>query len=458
MKTRFTLSKCSVALLVFFVFAGCAGMRPAATQEPSPSVTALERRMEKSGLDIDLDGNDKVDGAFGGLNTGYITGVVKGSGSAYGAATYLDMVGLWGSGSCTGYLKSDGTCDGGGSGSYADDVDTMLASANNAAIRTNIGIPVAVRTEIGTAWSAAPTGADLIVGYTYWADNDNWDPCSVSGTDNYQTFWNGSSWVCTQDINGNLFIDSIYEDVPIADSDGTGSFKFAFDFSELRSGTLPTDGDFTFAIVDNTTDNTWGFLQTFSGGIAAGNGSTGAGFIRLKEDSDNGTDYSTITGAADAGSYPAFTFGGSQGGEDLTLTASNNTWTFSSSTGVTSVSLGSIGFVTTGTISGGMPSTTDSDGMTISTAEGYGYIHWATGAGTWTLPSAAAGMNLCVYSTTAAAVSVDAATGDQIKPTTNSTGDKITNDSTAGSFVCLVAADATDWHVLGMRGTWTDTN
>jgi hypothetical protein len=67
-------------------------------------------------------------------------------------------------------------------------------------------------------------------------------------------------------------------------------------------------------------------------------------------------------------------------------------------------------------------------------------------------------MNLCVYSTTAAAVVVDAATGDQIKPTTNATGDSITNDSTAGSFVCLVAADATDWHVFGIRGTWTDTN
>jgi hypothetical protein len=96
--------------------------------------------------------------------------------------------------------------------------------------------------------------------------------------------------------------------------------------------------------------------------------------------------------------------------------------------------------------------------MTIATAEGYGYIHWATGAGTWNLPTATAGMNLCIYSTTAAAVVVNPVDGDQINPTTNATGDSITNDSSAGSFVCLVAADTTNWHVLGVRGTWSDTN
>ena len=398
-------------------------------------------------FNIDLTGNDKVDRAFGGWDIEPGAWV-----EAFGAAASLAAA-L--SGTAQDY-DADLTTWGGITPSA--DVQTMVGSANNAAIRTNIGLPVAVRTEIGTAWAAAPTGTDLITGYTYWADNDNWDPCSISGTDDYQTFWNGASWVCTQDINGNLFIDSIYEDVPIADADGTGSFKFSFDFSEARSGTLPTDGDFTFAIVDATTDNTFTTLQTFSGGLAAGNGSTGAGFIRLKEDSDNGTDYSTITGASDAGSYPAFTFGGSQGGEDLTITASSNTWTVSSSTGVTSVSLGSINFVTGGTISGGMPSTTDANGMTIATAEGYGYIHWATGAGTWNLPTATAGMNLCIYSTTAAAVVVNPVDGDQINPTTNATGDSITNDSSAGSFVCLIAQDTTNWHVLGIRGTWSDTN
>jgi hypothetical protein len=62
---------------------------------------------------------------------------------------------------------------------------------------------------------------------------------------------------------------------------------------------------------------------------------TTGGYIRLLEGTNNGTDYSMITGAADAGTYPSFTFSGSQGAEDLVLTASNNLWTFSSTTAAT---------------------------------------------------------------------------------------------------------------------------
>lgn len=62
--------------------------------------------------------------------------------------------------------------------------------------------------------------------------------------------------------------------------------------------------------------------------------STG-GYIRLLEGTNNGTDYSMITGAADAGTYPSFTFSGSQGSEDLTLTASSDKWTIASTTGAT---------------------------------------------------------------------------------------------------------------------------
>jgi hypothetical protein len=59
------------------------------------------------------------------------------------------------------------------------------------------------------------------------------------------------------------------------------------------------------------------------------------GYLRLSEGSDNGTDYSSITGKADAGTYPAFTFGGSQGSEDLTLTAASDKWTIASTSGAT---------------------------------------------------------------------------------------------------------------------------
>ena len=67
-------------------------------------------------------------------------------------------------------------------------------------------------------------------------------------------------------------------------------------------------------------------------------GASTGGALTLKEGTNNGTDSSIITGAADAGTYPSFTFSGSQGAEDLTLAVTAaNTWTVSSSTGVTSI-------------------------------------------------------------------------------------------------------------------------
>lgn len=202
-----------------------------------------------------------------------------------------------------------------------------------------------------------------------------------------------------------------------------------------------------------------GLDATFGNVSTTAAASTG-GYIRLKEGSDNGTDYSSITGAANAGSYPSFTFSGSQGGEDITLTAAENKWTWSTSTGVTEMNFSAINLVTTGTISGAIQSSTDVDGKTLSAAECYGYFHWATGAGTWNLPGAAAGMNFCIYSTTAAAIVINPDDGDTIvlNGTALSAGDSITSASGAGDFICLIAKDANTWYTLGRSGTWTDTN
>jgi hypothetical protein len=81
----------------------------------------------------------------------------------------------------------------------------------------------------------------------------------------------------------------------------------------------------------------------------------------------------------------------------------------------------------------------------------------ATGAITATLQGAAAGANYCFYVAAAQALNIDPATGDQIGSLTNAAGDMISN-STAGSSVCLVAVDATNWLPVGVVGTWTDEN
>jgi hypothetical protein len=87
------------------------------------------------------------------------------------------------------------------------------------------------------------------VGAFYWADNDTWDPASISGTDDYQVLWNGADFVPIQDINGNIFINSISESIPINDADGTGALQHSLAFSDTRTGTYPSDSDFTYVVI-----------------------------------------------------------------------------------------------------------------------------------------------------------------------------------------------------------------
>lgn len=97
--------------------------------------------------------------------------------------------------------------------------------------------------------------------------------------------------------------------------------KFAGALNGTVGATTPAAGAFT--------------TITASTSIAVAAAAATGGYVRLLEGTNNGTDYSSITGAANAGSYPAFTFGGSQGSEDLTLTATNDKWTFASTSGAT---------------------------------------------------------------------------------------------------------------------------
>jgi hypothetical protein len=81
----------------------------------------------------------------------------------------------------------------------------------------------------------------------------------------------------------------------------------------------------------------------------------------------------------------------------------------------------------------------------------------ASGALTMTLPAAQAGYNYCVYVAAGQAVYVDPATGDQIASLTDAAGDRISN-AAAGSSICLVAADTTNWLPLAPVGAWADAN
>jgi len=66
-------------------------------------------------------------GGSRGVAASSLTGVVKASSGTPSAAGYSDVTALWASGSCSGYLKSDGTCDTPSGGSSYDVFDRTVA-------------------------------------------------------------------------------------------------------------------------------------------------------------------------------------------------------------------------------------------------------------------------------------------------------------------------------------------
>lgn len=78
---------------------------------------------------------------------------------------------------------------------------------------------------------------------------------------------------------------------------------------------------------------------------------------------------------------------------------------------------------------------------------------------TFTLPSAAAGLNYCFYNYSGSDVVINPIDGaDTILKLTNAPGDQVTNTTQFDS-VCLVALDTTNWANLETGiGTWVDGN
>lgn len=149
--------------------------------------------------------------------------------------------------------------------------------------------------------------------------------------------------------------------------------------------------------------------------------------------------------------------------EDLTLDldATTNKAKLSSSTGVVHVSTGVIPFTSAKMV---VAKATNYTIGTDDPDEAYGGMFFNTAASTrtFTLPSAVAGMSVCVKNAQGVAQSIllDASAGDYI---VMSTGARTTaaaeyygSTASAANMVCVVAYDATDWHVIQQVGTWTE--
>lgn len=259
-----------------------------------------------------------------------------------------------------------------------------------------------------------------------------------------------------------LTTDSTGDAEVVLPNDSIGPDEMAsgtYNFGTSVQATTLTDG--TLSVSSGAVTG----LASATDGTASWSSSNLSGFGTITASTSVTAPLYDVTGAAGitfgSADLTAFTFSGQS--EDLVVTPSADTWTLSSSTGVTTISAGSLNLATTGTITGGIASNTDADGMTqgeMTTAGIYGVMYFAGGAGTWNLPAVATGASLCVYSTTAAAIVINPDNADRIilDGTALADGDSITSASAAGDFICIMADSAAGWVTLGRSGTWTDTN
>lgn len=149
--------------------------------------------------------------------------------------------------------------------------------------------------------------------------------------------------------------------------------------------------------------------------------------------------------------------------EDLTidLDAAANKAKFNSGSGLTLITTGSIPFTgairTVGKGSDYTIGTDDAD-------EAYGSFFVNTGASTrtFTLPSAVAGMSVCVRNGQGVSqiLRLDANTGDYIVKSTgartSASAEYYGATADAKNQLCVVAYDSTDWYVTSEVGTWSE--
>jgi len=160
-----------------------------------------------------------------------------------------------------------------------------------------------------------------------------------------------------------------------------------------------------------------------------------------------------------AGSDGDITLTGLGDGDDQTLTINldDTVGSVVVTSSEAAISFSALNLVTTGTLSGAMPIATDADAHTITAAEAYGYLLVSTGAGAWDMPAAVPGMSFCLLCTTAAAVTLNPDNADVLvyDGVADTAGHQIAGGAVAGDFICFIAIDATYWHSMGRRGTWT---
>lgn len=298
------------------------------------------------------------------------------------------------------------------------DIDAFMASANDAAARTELGLTALATTTPGAGvatFLATPSSANLAVAVTgetgtgalVFGSSPTIDAPTLTGTTTAATV-NATSANVT-----NL--------LPVADDGAAiGASGTAFSDLFLASG----------AVINFNAGN---FTLTHSAGVLTAN-----------------LDVRVTTAGTNAASV--VTVGGAQTLTNKTLTSPT----------LTTPALGTpSALVLTNATAYPVTVKTTAVNYTIGTTsaqELWGGVIFVTGACTLTIPAVVAGQSFTVITEGAVAVSVDPDAADLIvlDGTALADGDKITNLSTAGDMAVFVARDATGWSA--QTNGWTDTN
>jgi hypothetical protein len=149
--------------------------------------------------------------------------------------------------------------------------------------------------------------------------------------------------------------------------------------------------------------------------------------------------------------------------ENLQITdGGTNLITIGTGSGVTEINT-TLQFATTGDIMGGINISSKSGAYTVGTDdahESYGTLFVATGAADLTLPSAVAGMSICLMQGqgNTSALTIQPNTGDYlvVDGARETAATDYASSGAAEDKICAVAVSADDWIVTSTSGTWSE--
>lgn len=370
---------------------------------------------------------------------------VSGAGDNLGSATYPTVVALWASGSCSGYMKSDGTCDT-PSGSATYPSTAGLANWNGSAWGTSQSLG----TGIG-AWLTTPSGANLASALTSAL------PASKGGT-GLTALGTGVATAMGNAVNG------------------TGGFATYDSIPAITWGTGLTDTSNTISVTNPVTAEAW----SGSGWNADTQGlsrNDAYAYLHISDQDDDGkidvldmgagipkTDANGAVSVATAGTDYLTPTNLATGSTDNALIRADGTGgKTTQATGITVDD--SDNLTTAGTLGGKIPSAINSAtaSYNVSVAQARAstlFLTTNTATTTYNLPAAEAGMSACfrMGQGNSQVLIIDTDGTDFIVMPTgarNTAGKYLGATASATNKICVAAYNDTDWYVESTIGTWT---